>query len=54
MEAGTDLFLYSVDESLDVFLLGGCRGCGVGDGGWLSKAVSETMVRVVALVGSGG
>lgn len=53
MKTCTDLVLYSVDESLDVFLLRGCGGSRVGDGGWLCEAVAETMVRIVASMRSG-
>lgn len=51
---GTYLVLYSVDESLHVFLLWGCGGGRVGDGGWLGEAIAEGVVRIVASVGSGG
>lgn len=53
-KGNTHLVLYPVNECLHVFLLRSCRSCRVGDGGGLGEAISETMVRVVALVGFRG
>lgn len=53
MKEETDLVLYPVNECLHVFLLRGCRGGGVGYGRGLGEAISKTVVRIVASVGSG-